>query len=113
MKILTGFTSQPKQLLSFVLDDGSTVTMSMAYAQQQLGWFADFQWSNWSVTGLRLTASPNLLRMEQRILPFGFAIVTSNNVEPLNLQDFADGTAQVWLLNADDVAAVNVAAFQR
>lgn len=113
MKILTGFTSQPKQQMTFVLDDGSTVTLNMRYAQQQLGWFADFTWSGstWAVNGMRLTVSPNLLQKWENLVPFGLAILTANDVELLNLTDFADGTATVYLLNAADVVAVNEAAF--
>lgn len=112
MKILSGFTSQPKQQMTFVLDDGSTVALFMEYRTQQLGWFADIAWQDtWEVTGLRLTASPNLLQKWQNLVPFGLSILTKNDVEPLNVDDFSDGTATVYLLNADDVQAVNEAAF--
>lgn len=111
MKILTGFTNQPKQDMSFVLADGSTVSLFIEYRPQQLGWFADFSWQDWTVNGLRLTASPNILVKWDRILPFGVAIITKNQVEPLNPDDFADGTATVWLLNAADVETVNETAF--
>jgi hypothetical protein len=111
MKILTGFTSQPKQTMTFVLDDGSAVSMTMVYRTQQLGWFVDIAWQSWIVTGLRLTASPNLLQKWENLIPFGLAILTQGNVEPLNLTDFADGIATVYLLNAADVVAVNEAAF--
>jgi hypothetical protein len=111
MKILTGFTSQPTQDMTFVLDDGSQVALSIVYRTQQLGWFATITRQDWQVNGLRLTASPNLLQKWENLVPFGLAILTRGNVEPLNVSDFSDGTATVYLLNAEDVAAVNAAAF--
>lgn len=113
MNTLQGFTSQPKQSMSFVLPDGSTVFMLIQYRQQQVGWFADLAWQSWTLNGLRLTSSPNLLQQYQNVIPFGLAIISANNVEPLNVTDFSDGTSVVWLLNADDVALVNQLAFGR
>lgn len=111
MNILTGFTSQPKQQMTFVLENGSAVALYIEYREQQLGWFADLTWGAWRVTGLRLTTSPNLLKKWQNIIPFGLAIITKNNAEPLNVTDFADGTAVPWLLNEVDVGVVNETAF--
>lgn len=111
MTIVSGITSQPKQQLSLVLDDGSTVTVLMQYKPQQIGWFADFVWGTWTANGVRLTSSPNLLRQYRQILPFGLAIIMANNVDPLNVTDFSAGTATVFLLNAADVLAVEAAAY--
>lgn len=112
MTIVTGITSQPKQQLSLVLEDGTTVTALLEYRPQQIGWFADFTWGNWVTRGIRLTSSPNLLRQYCQVIPFGLAIIAANNVDPLNVSDFADGTATVFLLNAADVLAVEAAAFK-
>lgn len=111
MTIVAGITSQPKQQLSLVLEDGSTVAALIEYRPQQIGWFADFTWGTWIARGIRLTSSPNLLRQYRQVIPFGLAIIMANNVDPLNVTDFADGTATVFLLNADDVLAVEAAAF--
>lgn len=111
MTILTGITSEPKQQLSFVLEDGSRVAMFMQYRPQQEGWFADFSLGDWEVKGLRLTASPNILVKWQKLVPFGLAIITARNVEPLNVTDFINGVVTMYLLNADDVALVNTTSF--
>jgi hypothetical protein len=111
MTILTGITSEPKQQTSFVLEDGTRVSMFLQYRPQQEGWFVDLSRGSWTVNGLRLTASPNLLVKWQKLVPFGLAIITANNVEPLNVADFATGVATMYLLNQDDVAAVNAGSF--
>lgn len=111
MKILTGFTSQPKQQMTFVLDDGSAVSLFIQYKPQQIGWFANVAWQDFLLEGIRLTSSPNLLQKWENLIPFGLAILGKNDVEPLNVTDFSDGTCAVYLLNAADVVAVNEAAF--
>lgn len=97
--------------MSFVLDDGSRVSLSIQYKPQQIGWFADVTWQTFEVKGMRLTTSPNLLQKWQNIIPFGLSILTRGDVEPLNGTDFSDGTCTVYLLNAADVVAVGEAAF--
>lgn len=111
MKLLTGFTSQPKQSATFYLDDGTPVYFYMQYNEQQTGWFANLRWEDKEINGLRLTASPNLLLKWQNVLPFGLALLTETNAEPLNLDDFSSGFAKMYLLNATNVAAVTALAF--
>lgn len=111
MTIVNGITSQPKQQLSLVLADGSTVTALIEYRPQQIGWFGNFTWGDWVSNGIRLTSSPNLLRQYRQVIPFGLAIIMANNVDPLNVTDFADGSAVVYLLNEDDVLLVEETAF--
>ncbi|NDJ15399.1 MAG: hypothetical protein EBY17_30160 [Acidobacteriia bacterium] len=111
MTTLSGISAQPKQTLSFTLDDGSLVSMYLEYRPQQTGWFANFQWQDWRVDGIRLTASPNLLAQWQKRIPFGLAILTQGNVEPLNSTDFSNGICWVVVLNAADVQTVNGIAF--
>jgi len=107
MTTISGLSSQPKQTFSFVLDDGSQVSCYIEYRPQQRGWFANFAWQDWAVYGLRLTAAPNILKQWQNLIPFGLALLTTGNVEPLNPTDFADLTARLIVLNAADVASVN------
>lgn len=111
MKIVTGITAQAKQSMFLVLNDGSQLSWVVEYRPNQLGWFANFEWQTWSLNGLRLTASPNLLRQWSNLLPFGIAIQTVENREPINRTDFTDGTATAFLLDATDVALVNTVTF--
>ena len=111
MNIINGITSQPKQQMTIPLEDGSSAYLYVEYREQQSGWFANVSWGTWLVNGMRLTASPNVLQKWQHVIPFGLALLTQGDVEPLNLMDFADGTVTVYLLNADDVAAVQLNSF--
>lgn len=111
MTTLTGLTSQPRQQSAFILPDGSQVSLYLEYRAQQLGWFFDLTWQTWTLTGLRLTTFPNVLRQWQRIFPFGLAVVGKDNADPLNITDLADGTVTLLVLDATDLATIESVAF--
>lgn len=112
MKIINGLSDQPKQVQTLTLADGTKAIWSLEYRAMQLGWFWDLSWAGSPVAnGQRLVASPNILRSFINTIPFGISVITQGNVEPLNLEDLADGTAQIVLLEGDDLGLVETAAY--
>lgn len=111
MNKVAGISSQPKQQLSFVVEDGSQVALYLEYRPQQLGWFANLSWRDWELNGLRVVSSPNILRQWQNVIPFGLAIITAKDADPLNVTDFADATSTMIFLSAGDVLLVDETAF--
>ena len=111
MTIITGLTSQPKQQMTLQIQDGSQASFYLEYVPQQTGWFWSLTWNTLTINGSRLTAFPNILRQWKNILPFGTAVLTAGNVEPLNQTDLADGTATLLLLTDTDVQLVEASAF--
>jgi hypothetical protein len=111
MKTLQGFTDQPKQTTTIVLDDGTKATLRLEYRPQQLGWFYDVTWEDFAANGLRLVASPNILRTYRELLPFGIAVLTAGAVEPLNQDDLVDGTTTFLLLTAAEVEEVEATVY--
>lgn len=111
MNILTGITEQPKQTTDIAMSDGTKATLVLNYRPQQLGWFYDIAWGDFILNGQRLVASPNILRSYRKLIPFGLAVLTNNGAEPLNQNDFIDGTITLILLDAADVLDVEATAF--
>jgi len=111
MKTIDGITDQPNQVMSVTLADGSRMKLSMFYVVQQRGWFADLTWQDFTLNGFRLVSSPNLLRQWQEIIPFGLAITTTEQGDPQNVTDFADGRSTLVLLDEADVAEVEAVVF--
>jgi hypothetical protein len=106
VKILTNLTSDAKQQTSLLLDDGSQATWLLEYRPNQQAWFYDLTWGNVVISGQRLVPSPNMIRQFRTRLPFGIAILTAGNVEVMNQQDFTNGNAIVYQLDAADVAEI-------
>jgi hypothetical protein len=111
MKTITGLTDQPKQQTGLVLSDGSRAVLTLEYRANQLGWFYDITWDSFTLNGQRLVTSPNILRQFRNKLPFGIAVVTTDNVEPLRQTDFAAGVATLYLLDSTDVSDIETTVF--
>jgi len=111
MTTITGLTDQPKQQSTVVLPDGSQVSLYLEYRSQSAGWVLDVAWQTFGVNGLRLTASPNVMRKWQNIVPFGLAVLTAGNAEPVTLAALADGTTTLLLLDPTDIAQINATAY--
>lgn len=113
MTELGGITDQPNQSSRIVLADGSIATIALTYVQNQAGWFYDISWGTWAANGRRLVSSPNILRQFREIIPFGLAVYTDENADPVSIEDFADGTSVLYLLDQADVAALEASTFSR
>ena len=106
MKQIISFTSAPRQSWQIILDDGSAIDFTMWFCDNQKGWFYSLIYGTFSVSNRRLVTSPNMLRQFREVIPFGLAILTTDGQEPVLIDDFANGRASFYVLNADDVAAV-------
>ena len=103
MKLLTQFTTAPKQRLTIQLDDGNEVAFYFEYKSNQLGWFFDFTYNNETYSNIRLTTSYNILRAYKSWLPFGVRCDTLDGFEPMGKIDLYTGYAKIFILSKDDV----------
>jgi len=107
MRWINEITADPRQRHTLLLDDGSTVTLTLTYIANQRGWFYDATYTGFIVSGKRVVMSPNMLRAFRDIIPFGFACVVSDGLEPIFQNDFVNQRAKFYLLtNAEEVADV-------
>lgn len=111
MKIINEITSEARQQHTLTLEDGGSVELELNYIANQKGWFysATYAEKNFSVSNQRLVVSPNMIRKFRDIIPFGFACTTSDGYEPINQDDFSTKRALFYLLNEEDVVAVEAA----
>jgi hypothetical protein len=110
MNIIQSITDQPNQQIVLTLSDGSAVTWTLYYREQQAGWFYDVAWNgvnpSWQRLGQRLVTNPNLLRQNRNVIPFGIAVTTSNGFDPTTQDAFSSGYATAFLMTSADVAAI-------
>ncbi len=103
MKVLTGLTSDPAQNANIPLPDGTLANLTLYYRQNQLGWFYDMSYQDFTLNGQRLVTSPNMLYQFQNQIPFGLAMLVEGNGEPLSQEVFVDGTGTLVLLDQSDI----------
>lgn len=118
MNIVNGITSQPTQVMSITLADGSRVTLTLYFRPQQNGWFYDIQWPGsellevpFKCQNRRLVVAGNMLRQFRDLIPFGIALFSVDNTDPMTQACLADGTVTLVLLNADDVLSIEATAY--
>lgn len=80
------------------------INMLLMWRETQSGWFVDLSWGTWSVSGVRVCHLPNILASWANVIPFGIMVMCSNKQDPFLIQSFSNGTAQLFVLNADEVA---------
>lgn len=98
--------NEPKQEVTLALDENTRIVFNFEYKENQLGWFFGFQYGDINYQNIRLTTSYNILRAYRNYLPFGLRCDTPDMEEPMDLNDFSNGYASVYLLTKDDVEAV-------
>lgn len=99
-------TSNALQSQTLVLPDGSTILLTLYYRPLQYGWFInELTHLDFTVKGVRVCNSPNLLHQFRNQIPFGLCCVTTGQREPTQQQDFSSGAANLYLLTADEVQA--------
>lgn len=111
MYIVQQITSNPSQTQTLILPDGSQANITISYYPQQYAWFiTSLTWASvngalsFSLSGLQITTSPNMLNQWRNSLTFGLGCTCVGNREPTQLQDFSSGNAQLWILSAAEVA---------
>lgn len=103
---ITTLTNEPKQRHTLVLENNETVDFRLYFSTRCESWYFDFAYNDFICSGLKVVLSPNVLRQFKRILPFAFAFISQNNVEPFRIDDFSSGRVSMYILNEDDIALI-------
>ena len=106
MQQVTAITDDSLQNLGIILEDGSTVQMTLQYIPAQQGWFYSLSYGSFKVNLMRIVVSPNMIRKYRNIVAFGFAVTTKDGYEVIKQSDFVSGRAKMYVLNSTDVISV-------
>ena len=106
MIFIENVTDEAKQAHHIVLADGSTMDLTLTYLPTIQRWQFDIVHPQLTAYGRLLTHHPNLLRQWQNIIQFGLACIVSDGAEPFDIEDFASGRVELYVLDATDVADV-------
>ena len=100
MEQLQGIGAHYNQRFSYTFK-GEQIIFVLRYAPMVESFFIDVSYKDFSVKGLRVVQSYNILKQWERIIPFGIAIVSENNLEPLLIDDFLDNTKMYIIDNEE------------
>lgn len=102
----TTIGNEPRQQVTMILDDTSRVEFVFEYRANQLGWFFSYTYDDVTYSNIRLVTSYNMLRAYRNKLPFGLRCDTEDGEEPMEINDFSNNYATLYLLTKDDVNAI-------
>lgn len=102
---LSQLDNNPKQCVTMILDNQERVILTFEYKPICQGWFFGFEYNGEKYDNIRLTTSYNILRAYRNWLPFGLRCDTTDDEEPMGIEDLANGYAKIYLLTREDVQA--------
>jgi hypothetical protein len=108
MRRIEQVTDDAAQKQRITLPDGTTFEFTMRFYPQQYGWFiTELTYGEmFTLRGMRICVSPNILHQFRNKLPFGIACFSANSREPSLQEDFSSGAAQLYVLDRDEVEYV-------
>lgn len=112
MKYIDRITNSPIQTMTLTGNQRQRINLTMRYMPSQQSWFMDVAYQDFSVYGLQVVASVNMLRNYKNVVPFGFVCTTEQQIDPYRLDDFLTGFAKMYLMNEQDVINIEEAFFE-
>lgn len=110
---IASLANEPRQKITMILDDNTRIVFNFEYRPLCQGWFFGFQYGDVNYQNIRLTTSYNILRAYRNWLPFGLRCDTADDEEPMGIDDFINGYANVYLLTKADVPIVENKYYQK
>jgi hypothetical protein len=105
MYLIQQITDDPLQSQTLILPDGTSLGLTINFVPMQYGWFiTELSYGSFTLNGLRISNSPNMLHQFKNQIPFGLGCFSTNNREPSQQEDFSSGTSQLYILSAAEVA---------
>jgi len=106
-------TDAADQVTNLQMPDGSVSVLELIFLASCARWiynFSNAQFPDGAVNGQMLCPHPNILRNFKNIIDFGMACESVyGNV--VSIEDFASGNVSLFILDAADVAAVELGIF--
>lgn len=108
MNQIQQISTDPRQRQTLNLKDGTAFTMEIYFVDLQLGWFiTELTYLDFTLNGLRITNSPNMLQQFRNQIPFGLACFSKQDREPQLIQDFATENSKLYILTPAEVEEFN------
>jgi len=106
MKYINKISNSSFQEMTLTGNPGQQIRFNLRFLPSQNSWLADVIWNDFTVRGLNICASPNLLNGFKNLLPFGISCITVDGQDPYDIEDFNSGYARLYLLDAADLLTI-------
>ena len=101
---IQNITEDAFQQQTVVLFNGNSMFLQLYFMPMQYAWvITELTYQNFTINGLRICNSPNMLQQFKNKLPFGLACKTAGGREPSLQQDFSSGASSLYILTDAEV----------
>lgn len=102
MKYINRINNSSRQRIFLTGNANQRITMDLRFLPSQESWMADFYYNDFTLKGIHVVASPNILRAYKNIIPFGIICTTEHGLDPYRIDDFRMGTAKLFLQDQEE-----------
>lgn len=106
MLLINQLTGDASQIMTLTGIPGIQITMTLRYMPRIQQWIMGVDDGTTSIQGISVLNGLNLLRQWKNSISYGIMCTTNNGLDPYQVTDFLNGVANLYLLNVNDVAAI-------
>ena len=106
MLYINKITNSASQKLTLTGIPGIQITVTLEYMPRIQQWIMGFNDGTTNVQGITITCGVNILRQWKNNIIFGISCLRNDGLDPYQISDFSDQVANLYLLNAAEVAQV-------
>lgn len=106
MQQLDTFTDAANQLFNVPLADASILQLAFIFRGATQRWTVDIVHPQLTLHGFDLCLGPNIVRQWRNVVPFGIALTSVDDLDPVQPQDFQTGRVSVFILSPAEVQQV-------
>jgi hypothetical protein len=106
MLYINKITNEGQQSLILTGIPQLQVNMTLRFMPRIQRWVMGLAYGDVSIQGIAIVTSLNLLRPWKNTIPFGIACVTTDSLDPYQINSFSDEIANLYLLDVTDVETI-------
>ena len=106
MLYINKITNAAYQQLNLTGLPGIQIGMTLRFLPRPASWVMDISYNETLIQGIGVVASLNLLRQFRNNIPFGISCIRADGLDPYQIDDFQLQRANLYLLDATDVAQI-------
>lgn len=111
MLYINKVTADAQQQLTLTGIAGVLIGMTLRFMPRPQRWIMGLTYNTTSIQGEAVVTSANMIRQFKNNVPFGIACLRADGLDPYTINDFANQTANLYLLDAADVADLEAGFF--
>lgn len=106
MRQINKLNSDARQEAFLTGNAGQRIKMTLRFMPTLRLWIFGCTLGDFTIDGIPVLCSENMLRGYKNLIDFGIACWTRDGLDPRDITDFETGYAVMYLLNRDDIDAV-------